>query len=397
MSGPRSHLFSATLVLLIVNAPVSPAPAADTGFPWEVALPGYRYEFPRDHFNHPNYQTEWWYYTGNLKTPNGHRYGFELTFFRQGIARPVMPPPGANPGRVHPGDQDAYTPGRWRLDDIWLAHLALSDLDGARFLHFERMNRAGPGLAGADFSTRRIWNGNWQVQFDAPASGAQPAQHLQAVSDDFTLQLTLASQKPPAIHGIEGVSQKAPGRGQASHYISYTRLDASGTLALAGQSFSLAGTAWMDHEFFSHQLTPEQVGWDWMSIHLANNEELMLYRLRRADGAPDPFSAGTFVDARGATRHLAAADFSLTPGAAWTSPTTHAQYPVHWTVRVPALALELTLSTPLDSQELVSTNQYWPTYWEGAVTIHGVRQGAVVTGVGYLEMTGYDQAVALPK
>jgi len=382
---------------LAVCAALPSSRAATVNHHWEVALPGYRYEFPRDHFNHPGYQTEWWYYTGNLKTPEGHRYGFELTFFRQGVARPTMPPPTANPGHLHSNPASPYSTGQWRVDDIWLAHLALSDLDGARFYHSERMNRAGPGLAGAELATRRIWNGNWELQFDDAAPGAQPAQHLQAVSDDFTLRLTLATQKPPVIHGLNGVSQKAEGRGQASHYISYTRLDAAGTLELGGHSFSLTGLAWMDHEFFSHQLSPEQAGWDWMSFQLSNNEELMLYRLRRRDGTLDPFSAGTFVDAKGATRHLAAADFSLVPGAAWTSPDTRAQYPVHWTVHVPSLGLELAASTPLDSQELVSGTAYWPTYWEGAITLHGVRQGGMVTGVGYLEMTGYDRALALPK
>jgi len=364
--------------------------------PWQVALPGYRYDFPRDHFNHPGYQTEWWYYTGNLKTPQGHRFGFELTFFRQGIARPSAPPAGANRAQPNPGSPNPGEGGRWAVNDIWMAHLALSDLDGKRFYHAERLNRAGPGLAGADLASRRIWNGNWEARFDPAPAGAQPAQHLQAVSDEFTLRLTLDSRKPPVIHGANGLSQKAPGRGQASHYISFTRLEATGQLELAGQSFSLSGLAWMDHEFFSHQLTPEQTGWDWLSLQLASGEELMLYRLRRRDGSVDPFSAGTFVDANGAARHLSVGDFSLEPGAAWTSPATHANYPVHWTVRVPSLTLEFTVSTPLDAQELASQHPYWPAYWEGAISVQGTRKGQPATGVGYLEMTGYDRAFELP-
>jgi len=349
---------------------------------WELALPGYRYEFPRDHFDHPGYQTEWWYYTGNLQSPDGHRFGFELTFFRQGIARPVPSGEGGSP---------------WDVADFYLAHLALSDLDGRRFYHTERLNRAGPGLAGADLASRRIWNGNWQVRFDDSPPGAQPIQDLQAVSDDFTLHLALRSGKPPVIHGIAGVSQKAPGRGQASHYISYTRLESGGTLELEGHTFALTGLAWMDHEFFSHQLTPDQTGWDWISVQLAGGEELMLYRLRRRDGTVDPFSAGTFVDARGATRHLAAAEFSFEPGATWTSPATSARYPVHWTIRVPSLGVELAATTPLENQELVSHRSNWPSYWEGAITLRGKAHGQPATGVGYLEMTGYDRAVALAR
>ena len=371
--------------LAALAAPVPPCgiafarPAAED---WELALPGYHYEFPRDHFNHPGYQTEWWYYTGNLQSPDGHRYGFELTFFRQGIVRPI--PSG-----------DAASP--WDVADLYLAHLALSDLDGRRFYHTERLNRAGPGVAGADLASRRIWNGNWQVRFDESPPSVQPIQHLQAVCDDFTLRLTLSPENSPVIHGIAGVSQKGPGRGQASHYISYTRLQAAGTLELEGRNLALTGLAWMDHEFFSRQLTPDQTGWDWISVQLARGEELMLYRLRRRDGTVDPFSAGTFVDARGAARHLAAAEFSFEPGGTWTSPATAARYPVRWTIRVPSLGVELAATTPLEDQELVSHRANWPTYWEGAITLRGTVHGQPATGVGYLEMTGYDRAVELTQ
>ncbi len=382
---------AACIAVLFASTPAAPA----VGYQWELALPGYRYEFPRDHFNHPGYQTEWWYYTGNLKSPEGRRFGFELTFFRQGMVQPVPPPAEANPKRPRTGDAAPASSERWRVNDIWMAHLALSDLDGAQFYHEERLNRAGPGLAGADLATRRIWNGNWEVRFDVAAAGAQPVQQLQAVADEFTLRLALHSQKPPVINGVDGVSQKAAGRGQASHYISYTRLEASGKLEIGGRTFSVSGLAWMDHEFFSNQLTPDQIGWDWFSIQLDNGEELMLFRLRRRDGAVDPYSAGTFVDSKGTNRHLSVSQFSLLPGATWTSPANRAQYPVHWTIRVPSLALELSASTPLDSQELVSRNPFWPTYWEGAITLHGVRGGLTVSGVGYLEMTGYDRAVQL--
>jgi len=387
------RLCASLLAILVAAAPAVFA----VSYQWQVALPGYHYEFPRDDFNHPAYQSEWWYYTGNLKTPEGHRFGFELTFFRQGIARPVVPPAGAGRERPRPdGDPSPAPAADWRVNDVWLAHLALSDLDAGRFYHDERLNRAGPGLAGADLAARRIWNGNWEVRFDPPAvAGVQPAQHLQAISDQFSLRLTLRSQNPPVINGVDGVSQKAPGPGRASHYISYTRLAATGSLDLDGRSLSVSGLAWMDHEFFSSQLSPEQIGWDWFSIQLENGEDLMLFRLRRRDGTPDPYSAGTFVAAGGASRHLAAADFSLLPGAAWTSPADGARYPVRWTIRVPSLALELSVSTPLDSQELVSRYPFWPTYWEGAVTYAGTRDAKPVSGGGYLEMTGYDRPVEL--
>ncbi len=325
--------------------------------PYRTALPGYRFEFPRDHFSHPEYQTEWWYYTGNLRSANGHRFGFELTFFRHGVDR-----------------RPATTV--WDVQDAWLAHFALSDIDGKRFFHTERLNRAGQGLAGSDASQRRVWNGNWQVRIE-------PAVHtLTAISEDGEISLELRPEKAPVIHGTNGVSQKAEGAGRASHYFSYTRMAAAGTVTVQGQPFSVVGSAWMDHEFFTHQLEADQVGWDWFSLQFDDHTELMLFRLRHQDGSIDPYSAGTYVDAQGQSRHLSRNEFAVVPGTTWTSPATHGSYPIEWTNSVPSLGLQTSLRTDLPNQELSQ-------YWEGAVQVSGVKQGHPVKGVGYLEMTGY--------
>ena len=337
---------------------------------YRTALPGYRYKFPQDHFNHPDFQTEWWYYTGNVKSADGHRFGFELTFFRQGL------------------DRDSKTISTWDVHDLYLAHLALSDLDDGKFLHGERTNRAGPGIAGVSDIDGRIWNGNWQV------ARRGDEQILQAIDERFALYFTLQSTKPPVIHGANGVSQKAEGTGHASHYISLTRLNTQGEIELAGRKFQVIGTAWMDHEFFTHQLEPDQVGWDWAGIQLQDNSELMLFHIRRKDGSIDPYSAGTFVDARGDTKHLSRDEFSLEPmGATWVSPVTRAVYPVGWKISVPKLGIALEASTPLPSQELASSGGFMPAYWEGAVVFAGTKGGSSIGGVGYLEMTGYDHPI----
>jgi predicted secreted hydrolase len=336
------------------------------------ALPGYRYKFPHDHFNHPDFQTEWWYYTGNLKSADGHRFGFELTFFRQGV------------------DRDSKTPGTWEVRDLYFAHLALSDLDGGKFLHAERTNRAGPGIAGVSEADGRIWNGNWQVAW------CGDEQILQAIDARFALHFALRSAKPSVIHGASGVSQKAEGAGRASHYISLTRLNTQGEIELGGRTFPVAGTAWMDHEFFTHQLEAGQVGWDWMSIQLHDNSELMLFHIRRKDGSIDPYSAGTFVNARGDTTHLRRDEFTLEPvGATWMSPATRAVYPVRWKISIPRLGITLQSSTLLPSQELASSAGFVPAYWEGAVVFAGTKGGSSIGGVGYLEMTGYDHPIKL--
>jgi predicted secreted hydrolase len=227
---------------------------------YRTALPGYHFEFPRDHFNHPDFQTEWWYYTGNLKSADGRRFGFELTFFRQAASR------------------DPAKTGVWDVKDLYVAHLAVSDLDGGKFYHTERANRAGPGIAGIDETRGRIWNGNWQVEWKADD------QKLQGIDERFELQLTLHSEKPPVINGENGVSQKAEGAGRASYYISLTRLTTNGSLELNNKRFEVSGTSWMDHEFFTHQLDSTQIGWDWLSLQFADNTELMLFHIRRKDG-----------------------------------------------------------------------------------------------------------------
>lgn len=352
---------------------------AATDQPFRLAEPGYHYSFPRDHFNHPDFQTEWWYYTGNVRTSQGRRFGFELTFFRFGIER------SSAPAAV------------WDVRNVWMAHMALSDLQGGHFLYTERLNRAGAGITGADLGQARVWNGNWQSQWklDPQAPGAMASQKLQGIADRFSFTFTLTTAKPPVIHGEDGISQKAAGDGRASHYISYTRLRTSGEIILDGHRFDVAGEGWMDHEFFTDQLAPNQSGWDWFSLQLADGSDIMLFDLRRKDGTHDPFSSGTYVDAHGRATHLAAGDFSLTPGKTWTSPKSGGRYPLEWSIQIPSLGLNATITTPLPQQELAGKTRFEPTYWEGAIDVAAIRNGAPVRGDGYLEMTGYAEPISL--
>lgn len=330
---------------------------------YNLALPGYKFEFPGDYFNHEEYQTEWWYYTGNLRAPDGHRFGFELTFFRQGISREL-------------------NAGVWGVRDLWMAHMAVSDVSGQRFYHEERLNRTGPGIAGVDERTGLVWNGNWQARI------GERDEDLRGVAEKFGLALKLAPTKRPVVHGQNGVSQKAEGAGHASHYFSLTRLMTSGEIALEGKSYRVEGTSWMDHEFFTGSMATDENGWDWLSVQMADGTELMLYRLRHANGSIDPYSSGSIVDVQGKSEFLSAKDFAMTPaGETWLSAPTSGVYPVRWHVRIAKLGLDLDVSTPLKAQEL--TGSFGPSYWEGAVDVSGTRSGVAVKGVGYLEMTGY--------
>jgi predicted secreted hydrolase len=320
---------------------------------YKQATPGYRYQFPRDHFDHPEFKTEWWYYTGNVRAADGRHYGFELVFFRQGEHR-----------------EPVNNPSVWRVDDLYLAHLALTDVDGHKFHYFERLNRAGPGIAGVSFENGRIWNGNWLTQWDGDA------QTISAVEDGIRFTLHLTPRTAPFIHGENGVSQKSESPGHASYYVSFPLMAVEGSLNGA----AVTGTAWMDHEWFTNLLDDSTQGWDWFSAQFDNHTELMLFGLR----GKQAYASGTYIDAAGRPVHLKRSDFAMQPLDYWISPKTGARYPVRWRVTVPSLKISVECVAAIPNQELASKDKYTPTYWEGAV-----RYSGSAAGVGYLELTGY--------
>jgi predicted secreted hydrolase len=360
----RGLRWSAFWLFVLPWTQVSPA----EDFVWREALPGYRYQFPRDHFEHQDFRTEWWYYTGNVTDGAGKRFGFEMVFFRVGEK-------GAS-------KSGAVNKSAWSVNNLYLAHAALTDAGDKRFFYEERLNRPGPGVAGASFEKQRIWNGNWASQWGLPNQAPQ-TQTLDAVTEHFRFHLEVKPEKPSIIQGENGVSQKGAGKGRASHYVSFPRLRVSGSLETGGKAHRVQGTAWMDHEWFSEQLGNDQVGWDWFSVQLDNKTELMLFELRRKDGTVDPYSSGTFIDAEGRARHLKRADFTLKPVSKWR------KYPVEWRIEVPSLKIALTCKAVLENQEL-KAKAGGSVYWEGAVDYSGTQ-----TGAGYLEMTGYEGAVRL--
>jgi predicted secreted hydrolase len=191
------------------------------------------------------------------------------------------------------------------------------------------------------------------------------------------------------VHGTNGISQKGSAVGQASHYYSFTRLATAGTLTIGKESFNVTGTSWMDHEFGSADLDKNLVGWDWFSLQLDNQRELMLYRLRRADGSADPVSSGTLIDREGRGQHLSIGDFTLAPTSYWTSPTSKARYPQRWRLTIPSQQLSLELAPLMAEQELSTTGSTQVTYWEGAIKATGTAQGKPIHGQGYMELTGY--------
>ncbi len=332
---------------------------------WRQAAPGYDWAFPRDHGSHPPYRIEWWYYTGNLETAGGRRFGYQVTFFRVGV------------------DPAPENPSRWAVRDLHMAHLALTDIAGRRHLTAERLDRGGLGWAGARTGTLDVWNGDWRAALDGERH------RLEARDGVFGIELDLDPGKLPTRHGADGFSRKGPAAGNASYYYSMTRMPTGGRVLLDGEWIDVIGSSWMDHEFGTSFLEPGQVGWDWFSIQLDDGSDLMVFQLRRTDGQPDEHSAGTWVDPDGDPTPLVRDDVRLLPGRRWSSPSSGAAYPVEWRVELPGLQAGFDVVAALDAQELHTDASTGVTYWEGAVDVSGQIGGRQVTGRGYLEMTGY--------
>ncbi len=320
--------------------------------------------FPEDHGPHSDFRTEWWYYTGNLKTAAGRHVGFQLTFFR--VALSLVEEPRAS---------------AWATRQLYVAHFAVTDTTAGRFHAASRSSRAALGLAGAQAVPFRVWVEHWS------AEGEGGATRLRAQEGDVAIDLTVTPAKPVVLQGDRGLSRKGPEPGNASLYYSFTRMPALGTVRLGGETLEVSGEAWMDREWSTSALGADVEGWDWFAFQLDDGRELMVYLLRRRDGTIDPFSAGTVVAADGIARRLEVADVRIETLAHWTSPHSGVRYPARWWLSVPSAELWLEIEPRLADQELrVGTR-----YWEGAVAVAGSSAGRPTAGEGYVELVGYGE------
>ena len=324
--------------------------------------------FPQDHGPHPEFATEWWYYTGNLQDPEGQDYGYQLTFFRTALA-----------------PQDPDRPSRWATTQVYMAHFALTSAPAGRHVAFDRFSRGAAGLAGAQgVPTFQVWLEDWQVQQVGP--GRYRLQAREPTAEGLmAMDLDLRETRPPVLHGDRGLSQKGPEPGNASYYYSLVNLETTGVLTFAGEAVSVQGLSWMDHEFGTSALSGDAVGWDWFSAQLDNGMVLMFGRIRNADGSSQPHFEGTLLYPDGRQVRLAPEDFELRALGSWTSPQTGIVYPQGWQVRFPAHGLELRIEPIVADQEMRVSF----VYYEGATRIWGTFQGAPVRGRGFVELTGY--------
>ncbi|MGB5472426.1 MAG: lipocalin-like domain-containing protein [Gammaproteobacteria bacterium] len=329
----------------------------DPGF--ARALEPRDFQFPQDHGAHPEFATEWWYLTGNLQSESGRRFGYQFTLFRVGL-RPGEP----------------VKDSMWRTNQIYMGHMAISDIDEARHYSAERFARAAAGLAGARVAPYEVWLGPWSMHAD---TGLFPLT-VSAQNEDtgFSLQLQ-SGDKPLVLQGDHGLSRKSATPGNASYYYSFTRLPTRGELRTGDTVYTVQGDSWMDHEWSSSALDRTQAGWDWFALQLDDGREVMYYQLRNKQGEAHPFSRGSLVEKDGGVRTLLPDQVKLTPLRYWQAED-GARYPVSWRLQVDGFQLDLEVQALLDDQQM----DHSVRYWEGAVDVSGSH-----TGRGYLELSGY--------
>lgn len=313
------------------------------------------FSFPEDHGPHAGFRNEWWYFTGNVETAEGRRFGYQVTFFNADLAATQQASASA-----------------WHSERLWMAHVALTDAVGGEHHALERFARESPGLAGARLAPFRVWLEDWQVSGD----DAGPWQ-IRVADPAFTLSLELSATKPPVLQGVEGLSQKSPEPGNASYYYSITRIATRGSIELGGESFAVSGDSWLDREWSTSALGADQSGWDWFSLQFDDGQELMYYQLRTSTGAAHPNSAGNWTDASALQTLINPTDIALEELETWTSPA-GVSYTTAWAVHYAGKSWRV--EAVVDDQLMALSIPYW----EGAVDVLNASGARV--GRGYLEM-----------
>jgi len=333
---------------------------------FEVADGSRLLTFPEDFGAHPDFRTEWWYFTGNLDTPDGRHFGFELTFFRVGLL-PLM--------------VELPSDSQWYDRNIYFTHFAVSDISNESFYAFERYARSGPGLAGAQSNPYHVWLEDWNV--NELKSGVY---QLHAAQEGISIELTLNDEMGIVLHGENGYSRKGQNPSNASYYYSQPRLRADGVVEIGDFSYPVSGMAWKDHEFSTSLLDEDQVGWDWFSLQFEDGSALMVFQLRERDGSSSGSSSGTFIAANGMPQPVQNTDFEISILDTWRSPHTNGIYPAAWEIQLNEPDCRLEVQPWMADQEV---NFPAVTYWEGAVYFEGSCNRVPTHGQGYVELTGY--------
>ena len=329
------------------------------------ALPPKALVFPRDRGSHPDFRTEWWYITGQAMS-GSRLFGFQLTFFRSRV------------------DATQGMTSKFAARQLLFAHAAITDVQGKKLWHDQRIARDGFGVASASEQDMGVKLRDWSLQ----AQGRRYTAELPAT--DFGLKLQFDETQPIVLQGKQGLSRKGPEEKQASYYYSAPQLAARGTLQIKGQSYEVSGKAWLDHEWSEQVLHPNATGWDWIGMNLDDGSALTAFRLRDKDSNA-LWDGGSFRSSKNELYIFSRGEVIFKPVRRWKSPLSQASYPVEWIVRTPADFY--TVRALIDNQELDSRNSTGAIYWEGLSEL--IDSNGKRVGSGYLEMTGYAQTLKL--
>ena len=339
----------------------------DEAHGFERAVVPREMKFPADHGPHNRFRTEWWYFTGNLETTDKRHFGYQFTVFRRAL-----------------GKDERELKSDWEPRQIYMAHIGLTDVADDQFHESFKLSRDSLKLAGATAVPFKVWLEDWTVDGNEQDCEGCTQLHIQAQAEDFSLNLNLSSLKPVVKHGDNGLSRKGVTPGNASYYYSLTRLQTDGSLSVNGTTYQVSGTSWMDHEWFTSVLGAQEVGWDWFSVQLDDAREIMFFQLRN-NTADSVTSDGTFIDQNGVAYRLTGEDVRLKQLTSWRSEASGSTYPIEWAMELPELGINLNIAAVMEEQERLNPQRYW----EGSVRVTGTDGAHKVSGVGYLEMTGY--------
>jgi predicted secreted hydrolase len=320
----------------------------------------YQLTFPDALYYKKDFRIQWWYFTGHLFDQTGREFGYELTFFIVNV-------------------QKKEYASRFGVNTVYISHFALTDTSGNSFHFSDNADTGAYGFAGAKDDRLNVWIDNNVME------GTIGKMHVKASDEYKSFDLVLVPAKPFILNGENGYLRKSEESPLiASLYFSCPRLTTEGDIRIGARVFRVKGESWFDREILSRELSAKQEGWDWFSIRLDDNREMMLYLLRNKDGTTSRYSSGTFIYADGKSRHLSMNDFSINVLAFYTSKKTGARYPAKWGITVPSENLTLTLTPLLENQEVLAYRSTGNYYWEGTCKVHGSA-----TGRAYVEMTGY--------
>ncbi|MCB0727968.1 MAG: carotenoid 1,2-hydratase [Ignavibacteriae bacterium] len=347
---------------------LSKAMSDDVDGNFDKAIEKRKFIFPEDHGPHPGFRTEWWYFTGNLTSEDNKQFGYQFTIFRTALNK-----------------DSNERKSEWSSNQIYMAHFAVTDISGNEFYYDERFSRNGNELAGAQIDPFKVWLEDWQInQISENAVFELPKLNIKAGSDKAEIDFDLEAIKPYILQGDSGLSQKGKGEGNASYYYSYTKLKTSGKIKIGEEEYTVNGFSWMDREWSTSALSDDQKGWDWFALQLDDSTEIMYYQMRKNDGSADEYSKGTIINSKGNPETVKKEDVICEVTDHWESPD-GVKYPSGWNIKIPSKNIDLKITPAVKDQRMnVSVK-----YWEGAVKIEGKKNGSVVKGRGYVELTGY--------